>query len=295
MKPRSLMFTLYGEFIQYYGGEIWIGSLIRMMEKFGISESSVRGATLRMVQQDFFKVRRIGSKSYYSLTEKGKRRIVDGVSRVYSIQNNKWDGLWRILIYSVPEEKRELRNQIRKELGWTGFGLISNSTWISPNPLEEQILEMIKTYQLEDYTILFSASSIVSHSNEDIIKKGWNLNQIEEEYEIFIAHFKEKFEDLKGKAWDEQLSDEESFVERIKLVHEYRKFLFLDPGFPLDLLPKNWIGIDARELFWNIHQLISVPAVRYFETLFEQAPDRDQTPNREKAIHPFSTILPNHL
>ncbi len=83
MKPRSLMFTLYGDFIQYYGGEIWIGSLIRMMAEFGISESSVRGATLRMVQQDLLQVRRVGNKSYYSLTEKGKRRIEDGVRSIF--------------------------------------------------------------------------------------------------------------------------------------------------------------------------------------------------------------------
>lgn len=287
MKPRSLMFTLYGEYIQNYGGEIWIGSLIRMMSHFGISESSIRGAVLRMVQQDFLKARRIGNRSYYSLTAKGRRRIEDGVTRVYSMRSFKWDGYWRILTYSVPEEKRELRNQIRKELAWTGFGLISHSTWASPNPLEEQVMEMVRNYQLEEYTILFKANSIVSHENQDIINKGWNLQEISQKYDDFIEHYRVKFEELKERAWNNSLTDEECFVERTTLVHEYRKFLFLDPGFPVDLLPEDWSGFKARELFFNVHQLLSVPAIRYFETIFEQAPDREYVSNRDKAINPF--------
>lgn len=288
MKPRSLMFTLFGDYIQYYGGEIWIGSLISLMSHFGISESSVRGATYRMVQQDLIKARKFKNKSFYSLTEVGKRRIKDGVRRVYTIKNHKWDGFWRIMIYSVPEEKRDLRNQIRKELSWTGFGLISNSTWISPNPIEEQILEMIKTYHLEEYTVFFSSSSIVSHDNQDLINKGWQLDEIAEEYNHFIELYSKKYEEIKESSWKETLTDAECFVERTSLVHQYRKFLFKDPIFPYDLLPDNWSGIKARDLFWNIHQFISIGAVRYFESVFEQAPDQNDEPNREKAISPFT-------
>ncbi|MEB3100167.1 phenylacetic acid degradation operon negative regulatory protein PaaX [Ferviditalea candida] len=290
MKPRSLMFTLFGDFIRYYGGEIWIGSLIRMMSEFGISESSVRGATLRMVQQDLLKVRRVGNKSYYSLTDKGKRRIEDGVRRVYSVNNHKWDGYWRILTYSVPEEKRDLRNQIRKELLWTGFGLMSNGTWVSPNPLEEQIMEMVRTYDLYDYTMLFSSASVISHDNQYIIEKGWNLHEIQSEYQTFIETYKPKYEQLKDRVWDNTLTDVEAFVERIYLVHIYRKFLFKDPGFPMDFLPSAWNGNVARDLFWHIHQLISTQAVRYFESVFEHAPDIHLSASRERAINPFAEV-----
>lgn len=290
MKPRSLMFTLYGDFIQYYGGEVWIGSLIRMMAEFGISESSVRGATLRMVQQDLFQVRRVGNKSYYSLTDKGKRRIEDGVRRVYSIKSHKWDGFWRILTYSMPEEKRDLRNQVRKELSWTGFGMISNSTWVSPNPLERQILEMIETYELKEYAMLFSSSALLSHDQQYIIDKGWNLQSIQEDYNSFIETYRPKYELLKERVWNDSLTNLEAFLERTYLVHYYRKFLFNDPGFPQDLLPHDWNGYEARDLFWNMHQLLSTLSVKYFESLFEPAPDREIQAKREKAINPFAEI-----
>jgi phenylacetic acid degradation operon negative regulatory protein len=291
MKPRALMFTLFGEYIQHYGNEVWIGSLINMMSHFGISESSIRGAALRMVQQDFFKVRRIGNNSYYSLTSKGKRTMMDGFTRVYSMRNYKWDGYWRILTYSVPEEKRDLRNQIRKELSLMGFGLISHGTWASPNPVEKQVMELIKDYHLEPYVILFTSSSIVSHDNQELIQRGWNFDEIGKEYDIFIEKYQKKFDDFKERAWNNELTDKECFIERTKLVHEYRKFFFIDPSFPNDLLPPDWSGTKARELFFNVHQLLSVPAIRYFEKIFEKAPDCKFVANRDKAINPFIDII----
>ncbi len=61
-------------------------------------------------------------------------------------------------------------------------------------------------------------------------------------------------------------------------------------SFPTDLLPSTWKGTEARELFWNIHQLISIPAIRYFESLFEHAPDSTAEPQRDKAINPFDKV-----
>lgn len=290
MKPRSLMFTLYGEYIQYYGGEIWVGSLIQLMSGFGISESSVRGAILRMVQKNLLQVRKKGNKSYYSITEQGKRRVEDGVNRVYAAPQAAWDGKWRILSYSFPEEKRELRNEIRKELSWTGFGMISNSTWISPNPLENQVMAMIKNYKIEENTILFSSSDVVSHTSESIIAKGWDIGQVSENYNRFIEKYLPELEELRDKALTNRLTDEECFIKRTNIVHEYRKFLFQDPGFPRDLLPKDWVGSRARELFWNIHQLIAIPSIRYFESINETDPDQEIKPIRDKAINPFKEV-----
>lgn len=291
MKPRGLMFTLFGEYIQHYGGEIWIGSLIRLMSHFGLSESSCRGATLRMVQQGFIQARKIGNKSYYSLTEKGKRTVFDGVSRVYSAPNTKWDGKWRIFTYSIPEEMRELRNQLRKDLSWLGFGAISNGVWATPNPIEKQVMEMVQEHHLNDYSILFTSSSFVSHDDQDIIHKGWDLDQIEERHADFIERYKGKFEQLKEDAWNSKLTDNQCFIDRTELVHEYRKFLFFDPNFPADFLPHDWIGFRARELFFNIHQLLAIPAIRYFESVFEQAPDTKAAYNRDRAINPFMNIV----
>src|SRR6478752_4849991 len=43
--------------------------------------------------------------------------------------------------------------------------------------------------------------------------------------------------------------DESAFAARFRLVHEWRKFLFDDPGLPADLLPRDWPGQAAADLF----------------------------------------------
>jgi phenylacetic acid degradation operon negative regulatory protein len=43
--------------------------------------------------------------------------------------------------------------------------------------------------------------------------------------------------------------EEASFAARFRLVHEWRKFLFDDPGLPAELLPADWPGTPAAELF----------------------------------------------
>ena len=66
------------------------------------------------------------------------------------------------------------------------------------------------------------------------------------------------------------LSDEACFVARTKLVHEYRKFLFFDPGLPKELLPDVWSGNDAAKLFEKYYNLLEQPASRYFERVFRE-------------------------
>jgi phenylacetic acid degradation operon negative regulatory protein len=43
--------------------------------------------------------------------------------------------------------------------------------------------------------------------------------------------------------------DERAFAVRFRLVHEWRKFLFEDPGLPAELLPPDWPGVPAAQLF----------------------------------------------
>ena len=42
---------------------------------------------------------------------------------------------------------------------------------------------------------------------------------------------------------------EAAFAARFHLVHEWRKFLFTDPGLPRELLPDDWAGRRATDYF----------------------------------------------
>ena len=69
------------------------------------------------------------------------------------------------------------------------------------------------------------------------------------------------------------MTDAQCFVERTKLVHEYRKFLFTDPGLPKELLPEIWSGNHAALLFEKYYKLLAQSASQFFEDVFEEDND----------------------
>lgn len=66
------------------------------------------------------------------------------------------------------------------------------------------------------------------------------------------------------------MSVADCFVVRTELVHEYRKFLFSDPGLPKELLPDNWNGTRAMMLFKQYYLLLADPASCFFEQIFKK-------------------------
>ena len=60
-----------------------------------------------------------------------------------------------MLMYTIPEEKRQIRDELRKELLWSGFGSFSNGCWISPNNLEKEVRLLIEKYDIQSYADLF--------------------------------------------------------------------------------------------------------------------------------------------
>lgn len=275
MKPQSLLFTIYGEYVRQYGGEIWVGSLTRLMGEFGMTEQAVRVAISRIVSQGWLKSRKIGNRSYYSLTPRGKKRLNEAAARIYKELPATWDGKWCIATYNIPEKQRTMRDQLRKELAWMGFGMLANSVWISPHNLGERVKEIAETYRIAGYVEIFISEHMGVSDHRQLVEKCWNLDEINAAYKDFIERYRPKYEALYEKTRKNQkISDSECFVEKTELVHEYRKFLFIDPGLPEDLLPDFWAGREADELFRNYYALLDPGAVRFFLSVFETAPDK---------------------
>lgn len=283
-----MIFTLYGDYISHYGSKIWIGSLIRLLSEFGHNDQSVRAAISRMNKQGWVQSEKVGNKSYYSLTDRGQKRIDEAGKRIFKLMPEKWDGKWRIFMYNIPEEIRNVRDELRKELVWSGFGTLSSSCWISANDLEKQVFDLIEKYEIGDYVDFFISKYEGPHENSRLVEKSWNLEDINMKYQEFILEYSQKYIIDKNKIQKGNKTDAECFVERTKLVHEYRKFLFVDPGLPEDLLPEKWLGGHAASLFSDYYKELAEPASRFFESVFQEGNEmlhKDQDYN--VLTHPF--------
>ncbi|MGD6965998.1 phenylacetic acid degradation operon negative regulatory protein PaaX [Rossellomorea vietnamensis] len=288
MNTRSMIFTLYGDYIRHYGNKIWIGSLIRLLREFGHNDQAVRAAISRMNKQGWVQSEKQGNKSYYSLTERGLKRMEEAAQRIFKLQTEKWDGQWRILMYTIPEEIRNVRDELRKELVWSGFGTLSNSCWISPNNLDKQVYDLIDKYDIKQYVDFFIARYDGPNEDQRIIGKSWDLQEINDRYAEFISEYSQKFIIDKNKIEKGEMTEAQCFVERTKLVHEYRKFLFVDPGLPEELLPDKWLGAHAASLFSDYYKVLAKPASQFFEEVYQAG---NEMTNKDQSYNMFDHPL----
>jgi len=267
-RPNSFIYTLFGDFVHRQpscNGELWIGGLIRLMAEFGLSEAAVRQAVSRISRQGWLRSTKRGNRSFYSLTDRGRRRVEAISPRIYG-PVVEWDGHWRMLTYSVAESRREGRDGLRKDLTVLGWAPLSASTWLSPNDALDAARAAAQTNGVLDSVDLFVGEYRGPHTDRELLERCWNLPAIAAQYRDFIA----RYEPLLHQERDRHaLRDDEAFVERMWLVHDYRKFTYVDPGLPSTLLPAHWPGTVAAALFREYYSLISAKAERFFRAARE--------------------------
>jgi phenylacetic acid degradation operon negative regulatory protein len=266
-RPSSFIYTLMGDLVRYEGGEIWIGSLARFMAEFGISEPAVRQAISRMTRQGWMTARKVGNRSYYAMTARGTERVDKVSPRIYEPPENSWDGTWRLVAYSVPERIRENRDRFRKDLTVAGFAPLGPSLWLSPRAVLDAAREAATQVGILEHVDFFEAQSRGPRGDRELLSTCWDLAAIEASYRAFIAM---------GEAHPllETEDDAHAFVAREWLVHDYRKFIYVDPGLPLSLLPDNWPATDASAAFRARYEALTPGALRFFRSIFRRAPDR---------------------
>ena len=263
-----MLFTLYGVYIRHFGAEIAVSTLVRLMEEFDFPAPAVRAALTRLANQGWVELRKAGRNSYLSMTPVGMARVDEAATRIYRLRPEGWDGNWLLLTYTFPEEQRLVRDGLRDELQWWGFGTLGTSTWLSPHPLGTALTSRLQAPQVAPYVDVFQARYVGPANNCELVKKGWNLVSVNERYGQFLARFQPGYEAAQTHPPD----DRACFVARCRLVHEYRKFLFVDPGLPQELLDGNWLGQQAFRLFYEYDQLLAAGAGRYFYSMLATSP-----------------------
>jgi phenylacetic acid degradation operon negative regulatory protein len=264
------MLTLYGDYVRYRGREIGIGSLIRLLGNFDLSELSIRSAVSRMCRGGLLKVRRDGAKSYYSLTTDGLALLQEGERRIFERKATQWNGEWSVIVYFIPEEQREARDMLRRELTWMGYGPLNTATWISPHDLSKDVGKLARELKIREFLQVFQAKHLGFSDPKSLVARGWDLDRIHRGYADFIAGYRGKLNEHVGRlGGGESIEPSECFAERFKLIHEYRRLPFFDPDLPEELLPDNWLRSEASALFNEYHDLLADKANRYFDSVLK--------------------------
>jgi phenylacetic acid degradation operon negative regulatory protein len=262
-RPASLIFSLYGDLVHGSAAEsepaLWLGTLVRLMAAVGLSEAAVRQAVSRMARQGWLVARRDGKRAYYTVTPRGRRRIDELSPRIYG-PVIEWDGNWRLLAATV--DVREARLRLRQELRVLGWAPLSPAIWVSPADSLASAAEAAERYGVAGEAHLFLGTYEGPLSDRALVQRCWDLPAIASAYEGFIERYRPR---LDGELADSAAGYPAAFAERLWLVHDFRKFAYIDPGLPSELVPAHWPGTIAAGIFREYYAVLA-PKAQHFLT-----------------------------
>ncbi|MGB0544103.1 MAG: PaaX family transcriptional regulator C-terminal domain-containing protein [Longimicrobiales bacterium] len=273
-RPQDLVFTLFGEYLLERSDSVWVGSLIALLEPFGLTEGGVRTVLSRMAKKGWLASERSGRSSFYALTERGRSLLEEGQARIYDPSwDRDWDGAWFLLAYSIPQDARSARDRLRDRLDWLGFGSIGNGLWISSRDVQADVRDLSAQLGLGDHLLCFQASPVGTLTNHELVDRCWDLEALHRSYREFAERWTEAAQEIDDSRAPDH-NDARAFALRFELIHEFRRFSLEDPFLPRALLPDPWAGDAASAVFRDLHDRLVGPADRWVSAILRDAPDR---------------------
>jgi phenylacetic acid degradation operon negative regulatory protein len=264
LRGGSLLVTILGDAIAPRGGMIWLGSLIQLAKPFGLTERLVRTSIGRLANEQWVSSQRSGRASYYRLTARGKARFAEATQRIYAAPPESWNGEWTLVI--VPKLQKKLRDGLREELTWLGFGQLTSGVFAHPTHREDAIRERLAELESAGRIVVAQRAVLAHASDTQLIAMGWDLGELARRYRRFVDMFAPANEVLTAAAAHD---GETAFVLRTLLVHEYRKIHLRDPQLPASLLPRDWAGSDAHELCRNLYAKVFPASERHLSAMVQ--------------------------
>ena len=264
---RSFLLTVLGEFVHPRGGEVWTGTLVDAMAALGIEPKAARQALARTAAEGLLTSTRHGRKVRWRLTGKGDALLADGTERIYGFMRNtrQWDGRWLVVTVGVPESQRQLRHRLRTRLTWLGLGSPAPGLWIVPDARKEAAVRaVIDELDLTGPTFAWTGSSAGIGDAPTLLKAAWDLDDVEKRYLGFI----DRLDTAKP------ATDREAFVHQVQLIQQWRRFPFLDPDLPVELLDHDWPGPRAAAGFHDRRNRWHRRAQGYWDRLDAEAAAR---------------------
>ena len=258
-RTPSLLMTLFGDTVVSHGTEIWLGSLVRLLEPLGISERLVRTSVFRLAQDNWIEGAKSGRRSYYRLTPSAKAEVLHSDRRIYYHTERPWDRQWRLVFTGTRGINTDQRTHLRKRLTRMGFGVIAPNVYGHPTALVETVWGTFADMGIADRVVVMRAdSSDQTHGLDarEMARQCFNLETLEQEYGKFIGHYEPLVTAIEKGAETSGLGPPHCFALRILLIHHYRRILLRDPDLPAPLLPDQWVGIQARRLCGFLYRAI---------------------------------------
>lgn len=119
----------------------------------------------RLAAQGLIVFEKRDGKNYARITPEGRRALLFEEQKA-SLRNKKkrrWDNRWRVIIFDIPEKRRETRDRLRIIMRDLGFVRLQDSVWVYPYDCED-LMALLKADLKLGSAVLYM---IVEHIEND--------------------------------------------------------------------------------------------------------------------------------
>jgi phenylacetic acid degradation operon negative regulatory protein len=151
--------------------------------------------------------------------------------------NTPWDGLWRLLVFDLPQENVSERKKLTRALRERGFGCLQGSVWVSPHALEDLAKKLRKGERFASSLLCLEGKPAAWETPEDIVLGAWNWDEIIRLWQQFRDVLETCPTPGAKRGHRESLN---TWLNR--LMKCWNSLALADPFLPKNLFPSNYPG-----------------------------------------------------
>jgi phenylacetic acid degradation operon negative regulatory protein len=251
-------------------------SIVALLGESGIGSAAARTAISRLFRGGVLESSRDGRHSSYRLTTVAARNLIAGGAWIarFAAHADSWDGYWTLVSFAFPQEEHGHRRAFVGQLRWLGFAPLYDALWVSPDAPNATVKSRLAATTAGTIT-MFRARHVELASRTDRNPiDAWDVAAIARHYQAFIR----RWQPLLPRIRAGKVTGAAAVRARTELMDAYRRFPFIDPQLPIELMPTRWPRARAREVFVAAYDGLAAPAeehVRAVVARFDTAPCPD--------------------
>ncbi|MDD5147626.1 MAG: CRISPR-associated endonuclease Cas2 [Candidatus Daviesbacteria bacterium] len=139
----------------------------------GINKKDLGRIIKRLEKQEMITMEeKTDGKMSIIITDKGKKRLLEYDFEDIQLKTHYRDGKWRLVIFDIPEDKRNARDVFRRKLLQLGFIRLQDSVFAGAYPCKSEIDFLCHFLEISDFVTLVSVNKI--ERGEQLIFKKYH-------------------------------------------------------------------------------------------------------------------------
>ncbi len=177
------------------------------------------------------------------LTEKG-RQEQPAYLQAQKFWNTRWNKLWYVIVFDVPESQRHYRNTLRLLFRKMRMGCLQRSVWVTPQDIRPEYEDLEKGAAVGTVAYLLESRTVLHLDQQELVRNAWDFSRLHDLQSRYLKVFGENLSLL-----DHPAHSEEDLITLLYQESEaYAHVMQADPLLPAALLPDDYLGRDVWSL-----------------------------------------------